>query len=57
MQDNSWLIFVNSLIFYLLYRTVTKREDEYLEEKFGGAYREYRKKVVFRFLRQGSIRN
>jgi len=29
---------------------VTKREDEYLEEKFGGAYREYRKKVVFRFL-------
>jgi len=47
---NSWLIFLASVFFYVVYRILTRKESDYLREKFGKEYEDYRKKVLLPFL-------
>ncbi len=40
--DNGWALLFLPLILYTLYRTAIRPEEEYLERKFGDAYRSYK---------------
>jgi protein-S-isoprenylcysteine O-methyltransferase Ste14 len=41
----SWLMLGASLVSYIIFKLLIKREDEYLEERFGQAYLDYRGRV------------
>jgi len=41
----SWPLLGTSLVAYGIFKLSIKREDEYLEQRFGQAYREYRARV------------
>jgi protein-S-isoprenylcysteine O-methyltransferase Ste14 len=41
----SWPMLLASLVAYIIFRMLIKREDRYLEEKFGQAYLDYRARV------------
>jgi protein-S-isoprenylcysteine O-methyltransferase Ste14 len=41
----SWLMLPASLVSYVIFKLLIKREDRYLEEKFGQAYLDYRSRV------------
>jgi protein-S-isoprenylcysteine O-methyltransferase Ste14 len=41
----SWLMLVTPLIAYAIFKRMIHREDEYLEQRFGQAYRDYRNQV------------
>ena len=41
----SWLMLPASLVSYIIFKLLIKREDRYLEEKFGKAYLDYRGRV------------
>jgi protein-S-isoprenylcysteine O-methyltransferase Ste14 len=40
-----WPLFLTPLIVYTIFKLLIHREDEYLERRFGNAYREYRSHV------------
>jgi len=41
----SWLLFTVPVFMYVVFKLLIGREEDYLREKFGGAYREYARKV------------
>ena len=41
----SWPMLLASLVAYIIFKLLIKREDRYLEEKFGKAYLDYRSRV------------
>ena len=41
----SWLMLGASLVSYIIFKLLIKREDRYLEEKFGKVYLDYRGRV------------
>ncbi len=41
----SWPMFLTPVMAYSIFRRFIRREDEYLEDRFGQAYRDYRKRV------------
>jgi protein-S-isoprenylcysteine O-methyltransferase Ste14 len=41
----SWLMLGASLVSYVIFKLLIKREDRYLQEKFGQAYLDYRSRV------------
>jgi protein-S-isoprenylcysteine O-methyltransferase Ste14 len=41
----SWLMLPASLVSYVIFKLLIKREDRYMEEKFGKAYLDYRSRV------------
>ena len=41
----SWLMLGASLVSYAIFKLLIKREERYLEEKFGQAYLDYRRRV------------
>ncbi len=43
-------ILLTSVIMYAAQRMFIRDEDDALQEKFGGQYEEYRKKVLIKFL-------
>jgi protein-S-isoprenylcysteine O-methyltransferase Ste14 len=45
---NSWLVLTGVIPTYAAYRLFVKEEHRYLEERYGEAYREYLKKVLFK---------
>jgi protein-S-isoprenylcysteine O-methyltransferase Ste14 len=47
---NSWLGMLSVIPAFIAFKVFVKEEEKYLEEKFGDQYREYRKKVLFKFL-------
>ncbi len=46
----SWLVMTTAVVMYVFVRIFVRREEEFLREKFGGEYENYRKKVWFKFL-------
>jgi protein-S-isoprenylcysteine O-methyltransferase Ste14 len=47
---NSWLVIISLIPTFIAFKVFVKEEEKCLEDKFGDQYREYRKKVVFKFL-------
>jgi protein-S-isoprenylcysteine O-methyltransferase Ste14 len=45
---NWWPILLTSVAMYLAQRLFIREEDDYLRQKFGGQYEEYRKKVMLK---------
>jgi protein-S-isoprenylcysteine O-methyltransferase Ste14 len=45
-----WPILLTSVAMYAAQRIFIREEDDFLREKFGGQYEEYRKKVLLNFL-------
>ncbi len=43
----SWLGLTTSIVAYFLLRMLVRREEDYLAEKFGAAYRQYRAQTPF----------
>ena len=43
--DNVWILVMLIPIFYIMTSLVIKKEESYLENKFGDQYRDYKKKV------------
>jgi hypothetical protein len=43
--SRSWLLLLTPLVAYLVFKFRIRREDEYLEKRFGQAYRDYRRRV------------
>ena len=41
----SWLFLTASLVMYLAVRFLVRREEQYLEERFGGEYADYKRRV------------
>lgn len=41
----SWLVLTASLFMYVVTRVETRHEEAYLEQRFGEAYREYKRRV------------
>jgi protein-S-isoprenylcysteine O-methyltransferase Ste14 len=41
----SWPMLLTSLVAYIIFKMLIKREEQYLEEKFGKAYLDYRSRV------------
>jgi protein-S-isoprenylcysteine O-methyltransferase Ste14 len=41
----SWLILLSSVVGYIIFKSLIHREDEYLEQRFGQAYLDYRGRV------------
>jgi protein-S-isoprenylcysteine O-methyltransferase Ste14 len=41
----SWLMLPASVVSYIIFKLLIKREERYLEEKFGQAYLDYRERV------------
>ncbi len=41
----SWLLFLTPLAAYIMFKLLIRRENEYLEKRFGDAYRKYRAEV------------
>jgi protein-S-isoprenylcysteine O-methyltransferase Ste14 len=46
----SWLVLTTVVVFYILIRVFAKAEDEWLLQEFGERYREYRRRVLLKFL-------
>jgi protein-S-isoprenylcysteine O-methyltransferase Ste14 len=46
----SWLMLTASIVMYVALKILIVREEEYLREKFGSKYDDYRKKVLCKFL-------
>ena len=42
---NSWLMLTSSVVMYILTRLCIRREEVYLENRFGQAYLDYRKRT------------
>ena len=42
---NSWLVLTTSLLLYILFKIMIKKEYEYLKSRFGDEYVQYEKKV------------
>jgi protein-S-isoprenylcysteine O-methyltransferase Ste14 len=42
---NSWIVLTTSIFMYFILRMLVRREEVYLENVFGSAYVEYKKKV------------
>jgi len=47
---NSWLILTTNIFTLIILKIFVKEEENYLEIKFGDEYREYKRKVLFKFL-------
>ncbi len=47
---NSWLTLLTIIPTFIAFKVFAKEEEKYLEEEFGVQYKEYKKKVLFRFL-------
>jgi len=47
---NSWFIMITIIPVFIAFKVFVKEEDKYLEEKFGSQYKDYRKKVLFKYL-------
>ena len=47
---NSWLVTAAVIPVFIAFKVFVGEEERYLEMKFGDRYREYRKKVLFKFL-------
>jgi protein-S-isoprenylcysteine O-methyltransferase Ste14 len=45
LLTRSWPLFLTPLVAYLAFRLLIRRESEYLEKRFGDAYRKYRTEV------------
>ena len=45
LLTRSWPMFITPWIAYAIFRRLIHREDEYLEQRFGQAYRDYRRRV------------
>ena len=45
LLTRSWLMLITPGIAYAIFRCLIHREDEYLEQRFGQAYRDYRRRV------------
>ena len=43
--NRSWPMLITPLIAYAIFRRLDHREDEYLEQRFGQAYLDYRRRV------------
>ena len=47
---NSWLVMLAIVPAFIAFKVFAKEEERFLEEKFGDRYRDYQKKVLFKFL-------
>lgn len=47
---NSWFVMLTVIPVFIAFKIFAKQEESYLEEKFGKQYRDYRDKVLFKFL-------
>jgi protein-S-isoprenylcysteine O-methyltransferase Ste14 len=45
LLTRSWPLFLTPLVAYILFKLLIHRENEYLEKRFGDAYRKYRDEV------------
>ena len=45
LLTRSWPLFLTPLVAYIAFRLLIRRESEYLEKRFGDAYRKYRAEV------------
>ena len=45
LLTRSWPMFITPWIAYAIFRHLIHREDEYLEQRFGQAYRDYRRRA------------
>ncbi|MGA7702551.1 MAG: isoprenylcysteine carboxylmethyltransferase family protein [Thermoguttaceae bacterium] len=45
LLTRSWPLFLTPLVAYLMFKLLIRRENEYLEKRFGEAYRRYRAEV------------
>jgi protein-S-isoprenylcysteine O-methyltransferase Ste14 len=45
LLTRSWPMLLTPWIAYAIFRRLIHREDEYLEQRFGQAYRDYRRRV------------
>jgi protein-S-isoprenylcysteine O-methyltransferase Ste14 len=45
LLTRSWPLFLTPLVAYAVFKLLIRRENEYLEKRFGHAYREYRSEV------------
>jgi len=45
LLSRSWLVLLTSLVAYIIFKLLIKREEQYLAEKFGKAYLDYRSQV------------
>src|ERR1039457_4890882 len=45
LLTRSWPMLITPWIAYAIFRRLIHREDEYLEQRFGQAYRDYRRRV------------
>jgi protein-S-isoprenylcysteine O-methyltransferase Ste14 len=45
LLTRSWPMWITPWIAYAIFRRLIHREDEYLEQRFGQAYRDYRRRV------------
>jgi protein-S-isoprenylcysteine O-methyltransferase Ste14 len=43
--SRSWLLLLTPLVAYLVFKVRIRREDEYLEKRFGQAYLDYKRRV------------
>ncbi|MDD5686490.1 MAG: methyltransferase [Elusimicrobia bacterium] len=47
---NSWFVMITIISVFIAFKVFVKKEEKYLEEKFGNQYKDYKKKVLFKFL-------
>jgi protein-S-isoprenylcysteine O-methyltransferase Ste14 len=47
---NSWLVFAAVIPSFITFKAFAKEEEKYLENKFGAKYKDYREKVLFKYL-------
>lgn len=45
LPSRSWLLLFTPLVAYLVFKSRIRREDEYLDKRFGQAYQDYRRSV------------
>ncbi len=45
LMSRSWLLFLTPLIAYIVFKVRIRRENEYLENRFGEEYRKYTNEV------------
>jgi protein-S-isoprenylcysteine O-methyltransferase Ste14 len=44
-MSHSWPLFLTPVVAYLVFKAKIRRENEYLEKRFGEDYREYKAQV------------
>ncbi len=47
---NSWLVIITIIPTFIASKKFVKEEEKYLNNKFGSTYKDYKKKVLFKFL-------